>query len=96
MTTSGELLLVAIVEMADGHAEAGQRYEDEVLAFLPRHGGTLETRMRATDAPTEVHVIRFASRDGYESFMVDPERLALRDRLGSAAPTTRVIEVREL
>jgi hypothetical protein len=25
--------------------------------------------------------------------MVDPERLALRERIGEAAPTTRVIEV---
>ncbi|WP_246273144.1 hypothetical protein [Phytohabitans houttuyneae] len=94
--TDGKLLLVAIVEMAEGHAEAGQRYEDEVLALLPRHGGTLDRRMRATDAPTEVHVIRFASRAGLESFMVDPDRLALRDKLGDAAPTTRVIEVRDV
>jgi hypothetical protein len=28
--------------------------------------------------------------------MVDPERLSLRDRIGDAAPTTRVIEVRDL
>jgi hypothetical protein len=96
VTTPGELLLVAIVEMAEGHADAGRRYEDEVLAFLPRHGGSLEKRMRATDAPTEVHVIRFASRDGYESFMADPERRALRESLGDTAPTTRVIEVRDL
>lgn len=96
MTTPGELLLVAIVEMAEGHAEAGHRYEDDVLALLPRHGGTVERRLRATDAPTEVHVIRFASRAGLDSFMVDPDRLALRDKLGEAAPTTRVIEVRDL
>jgi hypothetical protein len=49
---SGELFLVAIVEMACGH--------------------------------------------GYESFMVDPDRLDYRDRLGDAAPNTRVLEVREL
>jgi len=96
VTVDGELLLVAVVEMADGRAEAGRRYEDGVLAFLPRHGGTLERRMRGTDSATEVHVIRFGSRDGYESFMVDPERLALRDALGDAAPMTRVIEVRDL
>ncbi|GAA4170370.1 hypothetical protein GCM10022251_64180 [Phytohabitans flavus] len=96
MTTPGELLLVAIVEMAEGKVEVGQRYEDEVLAFLPKHGGSLEKRMRATDAPTEVHVIRFASRAGYESFMVDPDRLSLRNEIGDAAPTTRVIEVRDL
>jgi hypothetical protein len=43
-----------------------------------------------------VHVIRFDARAGYESFLVDPERAALRAALGEAAPTTRVIEVHEV
>ncbi|GAA1818398.1 hypothetical protein GCM10009682_43800 [Luedemannella flava] len=89
-----ELLLVAVVEMVPGHAEAGQRYEDVVLDLLGRHGGTLEQRLRSTDGATEVHVIRFAARAGLESFMVDPDRLAHRDQVGAAAPTTRVIDVR--
>jgi len=93
---SGELFLVAIVEMAPEHAAAGQRYEDAVLGLLERHGGSVERRMRGTDSATEVHLIRFRSRAGYESFLIDPERLDHRDRLGDAAPNTRVIEVREL
>jgi hypothetical protein len=93
---SGELLLVAVVEMAPGDPAAGQRYEDAVLGLLDRHGGAVERRMRSTDSPTEVHVIRFRSRSGYESFMADPERLDYRDRIGDAAPTTRVLEVRDV
>jgi hypothetical protein len=93
---AGELLLVAIVEMAPGQAEAGQRYEDAVLGLLERHGGSIERRLRGTDSTTEVHVIRFRARTGYESFMVDPDRLGYRDGLGAAAPNTRVLEVREL
>jgi hypothetical protein len=93
---SHELLLVAIVEMAPGQVAAGQRYEDAVLGLLDRHGGSVERRMRSTDSPMEVHLIRFRSRAGYESFMVGPDRLDHRDRLGDAAPTTRVLEVREL
>jgi hypothetical protein len=93
---SGELLLVAIVEMSPGQAAAGQRYEDTVLGLLGRHGGSVERRMRGTDSATEVQVIRFRSRAGYESFMVDPNRLGYRDGIGDAAPTTRVIEVRDL
>ncbi|WP_309238332.1 hypothetical protein [Actinoplanes aureus] len=94
MTNDG-LLLVAVVEMAGGHAETGRRYEDAVLALLGRHGGTLERRLRE-DGGTEVHVIRFAARSGLDSFMVDPERLALRAEIGDAAPTTRVLEVRDV
>ncbi len=91
---SGELLLVAVVELVPGHAEAGQRYEDAVLALLGRHGGAIEQRLRSTDGATEVHVIRFADRSGVDSFLADPDRLAARDQAGPAAPTTRVIEVR--
>lgn len=93
---SGELLLVATVEMAPGSVMAGQQYEDTVLGLLDRHGGSVERRMRSMDSATEVHIIRFRSRAGYESFMVDPDRLDYRDRIGDAAPTTRVLEVREL
>lgn len=95
-TPSAELLLVAIVEFAAGQPEAGRQYEDAVLGLLDRHAGTLERRLVGTGTETEVHVIRFRSRAGYESFLVDPDRLALRERLGDAAPTTRVIEVRDL
>lgn len=83
-----ELLLVAIVEMAEGQAETGRRYEDAVLAQLGRHGGTIERRLRHGESATEVHVIRFEARAGCDSFMVDPDRLALREQLGDAAPTT--------
>jgi hypothetical protein len=93
---SGELLLAAIVEMAPGSAAAGQQYEDAVLGLLDRHGGSVERRMRSMDSATEVHIIRFRSRAGYESFMADPDRLDSRDKIGDAAPTTRVLEVREL
>lgn len=90
---SDELLLVAIVEMVPERAAAGRRYEDAVLGLLDRHGGSVERRMRSTDSATEVHLIRFASRAGYESFMIDPDRLAHRDGAGDGAPRTRVIEV---
>ncbi|MEV4620097.1 GNAT family N-acetyltransferase [Asanoa sp. NPDC049573] len=90
------LLLVAVVEMAAGHPEEGRRYEDAVLALLGRHNGVLERRTRTADGATEVHLIRFASRSGYESFMVDPDRLALRTSIGAAAPATRVIEVADV
>jgi hypothetical protein len=91
----GELLLVAVVEMAPGHATSGQRYEDAVLGLLDRHGGSVERRLRSQDSTTEVHIIRFRARAGYDSYMADPDRLARRAALGEAAPTARVIEVHE-
>jgi hypothetical protein len=93
---SEEVFLVAVVDLVPDQAAAGRAYEDAVLGLLGRHGGAVERRLRGTDAQTEVHLIRFRSRAGYRSFLVDPERLDRRDRLGDAAPNTRVIEVREL
>ncbi|MBV1852610.1 hypothetical protein KUA19_20975 [Catellatospora sp. NEAU-YM18] len=90
------MFLVAVVEMAPGHFDAGREYEDAVLRLLSRHDGRVEQRLYSTDGATEVQTIRFASRAGYEAALVDPDRLALRAELGDAAPTTRVIEVREL
>ena len=89
-------LSIARASGATGQSAAGTRYEDTVLGLLGRHGGSVERRMRGTDSATEVQLIRFRSRAGYESFMVDPNRLGYRDGIGDAAPTTRVIEVRDL
>lgn len=89
------LLLIAVVDMPPAHPDGGRQYEDAVLALLPRHGGVLESRLHSTDGRTEVHTIRFHSRSGYESFMADPDRQALRTQLAAAAPTTRVIEISE-
>ncbi|MDZ5441800.1 GNAT family N-acetyltransferase [Micromonospora sp. 4G57] len=88
--------LVALVEFGTDAVEAGQRYEDTVLALLGRHDGRLERRLRTGDGRSEVHVIRFATRAGYGSFLADPERAALRAVLGDAAPVTRVLEVRDV
>ncbi|WP_341721120.1 GNAT family N-acetyltransferase [Micromonospora sp. FIMYZ51] len=88
--------LVALVEYPAAAVEAGQRYEDTVLALLPRHGGRVERRLRTGDGHNEVHVIRFDTRAGYTAFLADPERAALRTALGEAAPNTRVLEVQEI
>lgn len=51
---------------------------------------------RTADAGSEVHLIRFGDRAGYESFLADPERAAYRERLGDAAPATKVLEVHDV
>jgi ribosomal protein S18 acetylase RimI-like enzyme len=89
------LRLVALVDLSADPA-AGRRYEDDVLALLGRHGGRLERRLRTGDGRSEVHVIRFADRAGYDAFMADPERVALRAALGDAAPTTQVLDVHDV
>ncbi|MCW3816246.1 GNAT family N-acetyltransferase [Micromonospora sp. DR5-3] len=92
---AGVLRVVALVGLG-ADAQAGRRYEDGVLALLGRHGGRLERRLRTGDGRTEVHVIRFAARTGYDGFLADPDRAALRAEFGDAVPTARALEVQDV
>lgn len=69
-------------------------YEDEVLQLLARHGAALLSRVRGVessgDAPTEVHVIRFATRTGFDAYMADPARLAMAARRDAAIARTEI------
>jgi uncharacterized protein (DUF1330 family) len=64
--------------------EAGlAEFENDVLALLPAHGGTLVSRVRASlddDGPAEVHVITFRDLAAFDSYMADPRRVALLPR----------------
>lgn len=70
----------------EGRREELARYEDEVLALLPEHGGRLVLRvgpMGGEDAPQEIQVIEFDSEAGLEAYLSDPRRTAastVRDR----------------
>ena len=88
--------LVLVVDIPDGASAAFERYEALVLPLLPRHGGRLERRMRTPDARSEVHVVSFADRAGYESYRADPEREALRAALAGTEVTQRLLEVTDV
>jgi hypothetical protein len=87
------LRIVAVVHMADADVAGGRDYEDLVLGLLPAHGARVERRLRTPDSRTEVQELWFPSREALEAVMKHPDRLAARDRLGEAAPTTDVYEV---
>lgn len=93
-TVAPRLRLVAVVDYPAGHEQTVQRYEDDVLALLPRHGGLLEQRLRGPEA--EVHVISFASRAGLDAYLADPDRAELRAEIGELAPNARVLTVTEV
>jgi GNAT superfamily N-acetyltransferase len=89
--TSERIRLAVILDFTVGDETAGHLYEDSVLPLLSDHHGRLEQRLRSADATSEVHLISFSSRAGYESYLADPRRLAYRDKL--APFPTRVLEV---
>ncbi|WP_239133980.1 GNAT family N-acetyltransferase [Rugosimonospora africana] len=90
------LRVAVVVDIPEEHRDAGQRYEDLVLPLMASHGGRLEQRLRTEDSCTEVHLLSFASREGYEAFVADPRRAEYREQLGDVRLTSRVLEVHEV
>lgn len=71
------LTLALVVDLGAEAVEAFDAYENRVLPLLARHGGALERRLRTADGRTEIHLLSFASRAGYEAYLADPDRAAL-------------------
>jgi uncharacterized protein (DUF1330 family) len=88
------MVMVADVP-ADGVA-AFQEYESRVLTLLHRHGGRLERRLRSADSLVEVHIISFGSREGYESYVADPERMGYRQLVDDVDISQRLVEVTDV
>ncbi|MGY2064066.1 hypothetical protein [Blastococcus sp. SYSU DS0619] len=87
------LTIVMVADIPSG-ADAGfQAYESAVLPLLTRHGGRLERRLRTGDALTEVHIVSFASQDGFESYLADEERQSHKGLLDGLGVTQRVLVV---
>ncbi|MFC6019188.1 GNAT family N-acetyltransferase [Plantactinospora solaniradicis] len=89
--------IVVRVDVPEEHLPAFLRYEDRVLPLLADHGGRLEQRLRTADGRTEVHLLSFAGRDGYESYLADPRRAEYRsEELAGVELASRLLEVSEV
>lgn len=96
MDAGGGLTLVVVADIAAEALNAFQAYELHVLALLPRHGGRVERRLRSADGTSEVHVLSFRSRAGYEDYLGDPDRARHRSLLEGAEVTQRLLEVTDV
>ena len=88
-----EVTLAVLVELDDAAVAPFDAYERQVLPLLGRHGGTLDRRLRTADGRSEVHLVSFASRAGYDAYLADPDRAALRPLLDGLDVRQRVLEV---
>ena len=67
-----QAVVVAVVaDVPAGDTGALQEYERQVLPALESHGGRVERSLRSADNRSQVHIISFASRHNYESYLVD-------------------------
>jgi uncharacterized protein (DUF1330 family) len=90
------LTLCVLLWPHPGAEDALTDYESKVLALVPEHGGRVLQRARragADDAPLEVQLLEFASREALASYMTDERRLALADDRDQAVARTQIIEV---
>ena len=87
------LTVVMVADIPSGGEQRFQAYEAAVLPLLPRHGGRLERRFRTGDALTEVHVVTFASQEGFESYLADEERQSHRGLLDGLDVVQRLLLV---
>ena len=90
------LTLVLVADVPATSVRGFRAYEDQVLPLLERHGGRLERRLRTEDGTTEVHVVSFADRAGYQSYVDDPERAAHKALLGGSPYEQRLLEVADV
>jgi len=90
------MLLAQIVRIPAAGVRDFQEFESRVLPLLPHYGGALERRLRGDDGRFEVHVVSFASDDGLQRYLVDPQRvaaLALLEASGARAELVEVLDV---
>jgi len=83
-----------------GHEAGLMQFEDQVLALIPNHGGSVLQRVRRIgdgDAAFETHVISFPDDRSLQEYLDDPARLALtalRERSIARTVISPVVVVR--
>lgn len=80
MSEDSALTLCVQLWPQTGQESALIQFEDRVLALIPRHGGAVLQRVRRIDdneEAFETHIISFPNQSAFQSYMDDPERLAL-------------------
>ncbi len=86
MNDDAEIMLCCLLWARDGRTGGLSAYEDRVLALVPHHGGEIVQRAVGDGAdgrPHEVQLYRFPNRAALDSYLADPDRVALaseRDR----------------
>jgi antibiotic biosynthesis monooxygenase (ABM) superfamily enzyme len=76
-----------------------EAYERKVSRIMARYGGVIERAIRTlgtsddegSDKPFEVHVLRFPSRDLYDAYRDDAERLSLSSERAGVITNTDIL-----
>ena len=72
-----------LIYIQDGKQSLFRAYEEQAMPLMRRHGGRVEFMMTsesasgAYDLPDEIHVLSFASPEGFSHYRQDPDVVAL-------------------
>lgn len=91
-----ELTLVLVARVPPEGVGDFQAYEDAVLPLLARHGGRLERRLRNAEGTAEVHIVSFATAEGFEAFRADPERARAQPLMATSAASSELFEMSDV
>ena len=92
------ITLCVLLWPVEGASDELARYEDEVLALVPAHGGRVVQRVRALPGqdpalPTEVQLVEMPDDAALDAYMTDPARVALAGLRDGVVARTDVVRV---
>jgi hypothetical protein len=91
-----DLVLALIARVPASGVTDFQEYEARVLPLLAEYDGRLDRRLRNADGTVELHVLRFASRDGLDRFRQDKRRVEAAPLLHRSGATVELMELRDV
>ncbi|HVS92086.1 MAG TPA: hypothetical protein VHE59_08655 [Mucilaginibacter sp.] len=95
------LYYTQVIFIKEGQEDQFNLFESHVLPLLKRHNGVLLYRVRPTDdgiietamgEPYELHLVSFPSREDFEGYAKDPERLKYIDLKNASIEKAMLIE----
>ena len=88
-----EVTYALLVRLPVTGVERFEEYERGVLPLLDEHGGRLDRRLRSPDRLTEIHVVRFPSREAFAAYREDPRRTERAHLLAESGAEVELLEV---
>jgi uncharacterized protein (DUF1330 family) len=86
------MVIVAILTIRPGALDAFRAFEARAARVMARHGGAIERAVFVDGDPArEIHVVRFASAEGFAAYRADPELTAMAAAREAAIAATEVL-----
>ncbi len=102
MDTHHAVIYIIFIWLHPGQAAVLREYERMAVPIMRAHGGELERVFQpyapgeSEYGPDEVHLLRFATPDGFERFRADPALQPAAPLRETAVRSVQILPLREL